>query len=118
MSKIKKKPIDRSSTTVSKEDIHFERIIQFAGFFFFIAFAWFMCYWAMFDFILESENVEIGTMQYSYIIFTGASTAFCFALVSKIRQNRDIKKKIFIDWIIAQFLFCMFAIFVVAIYRW
>jgi len=118
MSKVKKKRIDRSITTISKKDINFEKILQFSAWFFLIAFTIFMSYWLLFDVILKRIEIEIGAMQYSYAIFTGTSAALCFALVTKVRKNRDKKKEIIIDWLIGEFLFCMFAIFAVAIYQW
>ena len=118
MSKIEKKKADRATTVISKKDIEFEKILQFSGWIFLICFAIILGIWAMFDVLLKTMNVEIGAMQFSFIIFTGTSATLCFALVSKIRKNRDMKKEIFIDWLIGEFLFCMFAIFVVAIYQW
>ncbi len=118
MSKIKKKPIDRSTTTISKRDITFEKAIQFSGWFFLIALSIFLGIWGIFDVILNTMEIEIGHMLFSYIVFNGTSTALSFALSTKISKNRDRKKEIFIDWIIAEFLLCMFAIFSVAIYQW
>jgi len=118
MSKIKKKPIDRSTTTVTKKDINFEKILQFAGLFFLIAFSWFIVYWIFFDVILNKEEIVTGRMHVAYLIFTAYSAVFCFALTTKTKKNRDRKKSIFVDWLIAEFFFCVFAIFVVAIYIW
>lgn len=118
MSKIKKKPIDRATTVISKKDIEFEKILQFSGFIFLICFAVFLGIWALFDYLLKTINIEIGAMQFSFIIFMGTSAALCFALGTSIRKNRDRKKEIFMDWLIGEFLFCIFAIFVVAIYQW
>ena len=118
MSKVKKKRIDRSTTTISKKDINFEKILQFSAWFFLIACSGVLAYWALFDVILDRMVIHIGAMYFTYILFTGTSAALCFALVTKIRKNRDKKKEIMIDWLIAEFLFCMFAIFAVAIYQW
>lgn len=118
MSKIKKKPVDRSTTTISEKDIKFEKSIQFCGWIFLISVSIFLAYYGIFDVILETIEIEITAMLYSYILFTGTSSALCFALSTKIRKNRDRKKEIFIDWIIAEFLLCMFAIFSVAVYQW
>ena len=118
MSKVKKKRIDRTTTIISKKDIQFEKILQFSGWIFLLAFSIYMAYWVVFDVILEEFVVKIGPMQYSYTLFTGTSAALCFALVTKVRKNRDKKKEIFIDWLICEFLFGMFAIFAVAIYVW
>ena len=37
MSKIKKKPADRSTTTISEKDIEFIKIIEFSGWMFILA---------------------------------------------------------------------------------
>ena len=118
MSKVKKQRIDRTTTTISKKDIQFEKILQFSGWIFLLAFSIYMGYWLLFDVILKSFVIKIGPMQFSYFIFTGTSAALCFTLVTKIRKNRDKKKEIFIDWLIGEFLFGMFAIIAVAIYVW
>ena len=118
MSKIKKKTDDRSTTTISKKDIALEKSIQFCAWMFLISLSIFLVYYGIFDVILEEIDIEITAMLYSYSLFTGTSSALCFALSTKIRKNRDRKKEIFIDWMIAEFIFCMFAIFSVAVYQW
>jgi hypothetical protein len=118
MSKSKKKSEDRSTTTISKKDIAFEKSIQFCAWMFLISLSIFLIYYGIFDVILEEVDIEITAMLFSYTLFTGTSSALCFALSTKIRRNRDRKREIFIDWIIAEFLFCMFAIFSVAVYQW
>ena len=118
MSKIRKKPIDRSTTTISKEEIIFEKAIQYSGWFFLIALSIFLGYWGIFDVLLETIEVNIDRMLFSYILFNGISMALSFALSTKIRKNRDKKREIFFDWIIAEFFICMFAIFSVAVYQW
>ena len=118
MSKVKKKRIDRSTTTISKKDINFEKTLQFSAWFFLLACLIPMAYWALFDLLLETIVIDIGAMYFSYVIFTGTSAALCFALATKVRKNRDKKKEIVIDWLIGEFLFCMMAIFAVAIYQW
>ena len=118
MSKIRKKPIDRSTTTISKEEIMLEKAIQYSGWFFLIAVSIFLGYWGIFDALLETIEVNINQMLFSYILFNGTSMAFSFALSTKIRKNRDKKKGIFVDWIIAEFMLGMFAIFSVAVYQW
>ena len=114
----RKKPIDRATTTISKEEIIFEKAIQYSGWFFLIALSVFLGYWGIFDALLEIIEVDIDQMLFSYILFNGTSMAFSFALSTKIRKNRDKKREIFIDWIIAEFFICMFAIFAVAAYQW
>jgi len=118
MSKIKKKRVDRSTTTISRKEIEFEKILQFTGWFFLLSFAVYVGIWVIFNYLLKTIEMEIGAMQYSFIIFMGTSAALSFTLVTKIRKNRDKKTEIFIDWLIGEFFFCMFAIFVVAAYQW
>ena len=114
----RKKPIDRATTTISKEEIIFEKAIQYSGWFFLIALSVFLGYWGIFDALLETIEINIDQMLFSYILFNGVSMAFSFALSTKIRKNRDKKREIFLDWIIAEFFICMFAIFSVAVYQW
>ena len=118
MSKAKKKPADYSSTVISKKDIAFEKLIYFCGWMFLISLLIFLVYYGIFDYILETIEIEVTAMIFSYALFTGTSALFCFALSTFIRKNRDRKKKIFIDWIISEFLLCMFAIFSIAVYQW
>jgi len=118
MSKIKKKTDDRTTTTISKKDIAFEKSIQFCAWFFLISLGVFLVYYGIFDVILEEIDIEITAILFSYTVFTGTSSALCFALSTKISRNRDRKGEIFKDWIIAEFLLCMFAIFSVAVYQW
>lgn len=118
MSKIRKKPIDRTTTTISKEEIVFEKAIQYSGWFFLIALSVFLGYWGIFDALLDTIEINIDQMLFSYILFNGTSMAFSFALSTKIRKNRDKKREIFFDWIKAEFILCMFAILSVAVYQW
>ena len=118
MSKIKKKRVDRATTTISRKEIEFEKILQFTGWFFLLAFSVYLGIYVVFDYLFKTIEMEIGAMQYSFIIFMGTSAALSFALVTKIRKNRDKKKEIFIDWLIGEFFFCMFAILVIAVYQW
>lgn len=117
MSKVKKKaekPIDSSL----KKDIMFEKIIQFSGWIFLFALILFLGGWFLFDSLLNLIELELGAPTFTIIVFTGVNSAFCFALASKIKQDRDQKKKFYYDWLIAEFLFGMFAIFTIAAYQW
>jgi hypothetical protein len=118
VSKVKKKAIDRTTTTISKKEIGFEKSIHFCGWMFLISLSVFLAYYGIFDVLLERVEIEMTAMLYSYALFTATSAALCFALSTKIAKNRDRKKEIFVDWIIAEFLLCMFAIFSVAVYQW
>ncbi|MFO8019427.1 MAG: hypothetical protein R6U96_12410 [Promethearchaeia archaeon] len=119
MSKKKKK---RAAGTVSKEisekDIEFEMILQFAGWICLIALVGFLGVWGLFDYILEIIEIELNNIIYAYLLFTGTSCAFCFALETKVKKERDKKKQFFVDWMITEFFLCMFAIFSVAVYQW
>jgi len=118
MSKIKKKPV-QSPASIS-EDVKLIKMIQIAGWFFILALLTYFAVWVVFDFILDVEFIDIhmDAVTYSFIIFTGSSSALCFALASKIKNNTERKREFFIDWLIGELLFAMFAIFSVAIYLW
>ncbi|UCD02098.1 MAG: hypothetical protein JSV23_03525 [Promethearchaeota archaeon] len=117
MSKIEKKRIGRPST-ISELDVKFEKIIQFSGWIFLLALVGFMGAWILFDFILEIIDLELSAMTFTFIVFTGTNSAISFALATKIKNNRDKKKQFFQDWLLGEFLFCMLAIFAVAVYQW
>jgi hypothetical protein len=117
MSKVKKKPIIRQKST-TELDVKFEKIIQFSGWLFILALAGLLGGWVLFDNILEMITLELDALTFSIIIFTGTNAAISFGLASKIKNNRDKKREYFLDWIIGEFLFCMFAIFAIAAYQW
>ncbi|MFW9945504.1 MAG: hypothetical protein ACFFDX_01610 [Candidatus Odinarchaeota archaeon] len=117
MSKVEKKtkkPIESSL----KEDIIFEKIIQFSGWTFLFALILFLGGWFLLDSILDLIELEYNAPTITVTIFTGINSAFSFGLASKIKENRDQKKKLFLDWVIAELLFSIFSIFVVAAYQW
>lgn len=116
MSKIKKKSVERP-TTISETDIKFEKIIQFSGWIFLLILAGFLGGWALLD-VLNIYELRLEAMSFSFIVFTGVSSAFCFGLATRIKNNRDKKRELFLDWMLAEFLFCMFAILAVAVYQW
>lgn len=117
MSKIKKKRSERV-TKIPDLDIKFGKIIQFSGWFFLLLLGGFMGAWIILDIILEILNLEVTAMTYSFIVFTGTNSAICFALATKIKNNRDKKKQFFLDWLLGEFIFCMFAVFAIAAYQW
>ena len=117
MSKIKKKtkePIDSSL----KQDIIFEKIIQLSGWIFLFALIIFLGGWFFLDSILNLDVLSLGAPTIALTIFLGINSAFSFALASKLRDNRDQKKKLYLDWLIAEFLFSMIEIFAVSVYQW
>jgi hypothetical protein len=124
MSKIKKKTIERPSTI--SEDMKLIKMIQFAGWIFLLAFIGYFGAWAILDFALDLDvrlglsflNFEADDVTFAYVIFTGVSSAFCFALSTKINNNKERKKEFFLDWLFGEFLFCMFAIFTLSAYQW
>ncbi|MFW9987154.1 MAG: hypothetical protein ACFFC3_00700 [Candidatus Odinarchaeota archaeon] len=117
MSKIKKKRIDRVSQ-ISELDIKFQKIIQFSGWFFLLLLGGFMGIWILFDYILSLIEIELTAMTFAFIIFTGTNSGISFALAAKLKENKERKQKFFQDWILGEFLFCLFAIFAVAVYQW
>lgn len=116
MSKIKKKKVERP-TIISETDIKFEKIIQFSGWIFLLVLAGFLGGWALLD-LLNIYELHLEAMSFALIVFTAVSSAFCFGLVTRIKNNRDQKRELFLDWMLAEFLFCMFAIFAIAVYQW
>lgn len=116
MSKIKKKPVHRPSTTL-EDDIIFEKIIQFAGWIFILVLGCVLGIWGILD-LLDVLELELDAISFSFVVFFGTSSAFCFALVSKLKKNRAEKKQLFLDFIIGEFLFCLFAIFAIAAFQW
>ena len=117
MSKIKKKR-DGDLTSISDLDIKFGKIIQFSGWLFLLLLIGFMGVWMFLDVVLEMVDLEVTAMTFSFILFTGTNSAISFALATKIKNNRDKKKQLFLDWLLGEFIFCTFAIFVIAAYQW
>ena len=117
MSKIKKKRIV-SPSTISEVDIKFEKIIQFSGWLFLLGLGGFVAGWFLLDDFLGLISLELSAVTFTIIIFSGTNSAISFALASKIKNNRDRKKLYFLDWLLGEFIFCMLAIFAVAVYQW
>lgn len=117
MSKVKKKP-SRLPGGLSEEEIQLEKIIQFSGWIFLIILVFFIGAWIFLDFLLDLIELEIGASTYAFIIFMGTNSAISFALATKIKSNRDQKRKLFFDWLLGEFLFSMISIFAVAAYQW
>ena len=117
MSKVKKKA-PRLNGSLSEEDLKFERIIYFSGWIFFLILIAFLGQFLVFDFILGLIEFQLTTSIFSVIVFTGTNCALSFALATRIKKNRDQKKKLFVDWLKGEFLFCAIAILVVAAYQW
>ena len=117
MSKVKKKST-RSSSSLLEEDLKFERIIYFSGWIFFLISLVILGEFLVFDFLLGLIELQLNASTFSAIIFSGTNGAISFALATRIKKNRDQKKKLFVDWLKGEFLFCVIAIFVVAAYQW
>jgi len=117
MSKVKKKSSSLDGS-LSEEDLIFEKIIYFSGWIFFLILLVFLGAFLVFDFIFEVIELQLDAASFSVIIFTGTNSAISFALATRVKNNRDQKKKLFIDWLIGEFLFCVIAILVVAAYQW
>lgn len=117
MSKVKKKPT-RAPGGLSEEEVKLEKIIQFSGWIFLIVLILFMGAWVLLDFLLNIIEIQLDASTYTLIIFTGTNAALSFGLATRIRKNRDQKRKLFFDWLVGEFLFGMLAIFAVAVYQW
>ena len=116
MSKIRKKSVDQRSKQL-EIDVKFEKIIQFSGWFFLLALGAFLLGWIAFDMTLKIFDIKINAMTFSLVIFLGGNSAISFGLASKIKNNRVKRREFFFDWLLGEFLFCMFAIFAVAAYQ-
>jgi hypothetical protein len=124
MSKIKKKPVERPIPI--SEDIKMIKMIQFAGWIFLLVFVGYFGAWAVLDFLLDLDqrfgwsflDFDTDDVTLAFLVFTGCSSAFCFALSTKIKNNRERKKEFFLDWLCGEFLFCMFAILTLSVYQW
>ncbi|MHA2289062.1 MAG: hypothetical protein ACXABG_09765 [Promethearchaeota archaeon] len=117
MSKVKKKPT-RSPGGLSQEEIIFEKVINFSGWIFLIALLMLLSVFLIFDSILDLIELQLNPSTFALTIFTGTNAAISFALATRIKKNRDQKRKLFIDWLLGEFLFCVISIFVVAAYQW
>lgn len=118
MSKVKKRSAERPSSTISEEDIKFERIIQISGWIFLLLVVGFFAVWGLFDYALELIEIEIDRMIFAFVVFSGSNAALNMGLKSMIRKNRDEKKSIFLNWMVAQILFASIAILSIAAYQW
>jgi hypothetical protein len=117
MSKVKKKPT-RAPGGLSEEEVKLEKIVQFSGWIFLIVLLLFMGAWILLDSFLGMIEIQLDASTYTLIIFTGTNAALSFGLATRIRKNRDQKRKLFFDWLVGEFLFSMLAIFAVAVYQW
>ncbi len=119
MSKYKQKKEQKVQSSY-ETDVRFERSIEISGWFFLIAIIGFLGLWIIFDFLLDVSMIDFEANVYSftYIVFTGTSSAFAFSVSWNIKSNREKKKQIFFDWLLGEFLLCLFAIFALAIYQW
>jgi len=117
MSKVRKKQIDRKRA-ISETDIKFEKIIQFSGWMFLLGLGAFMGGWVLLDDILNIITLNLDATTFSLIIFIGTNSAVSFGLASKLKNNPNKKRGFFLDWLLGEFMLCMFAIFVVAVYQW
>jgi len=117
MSKFKKTQPKRP-TQESKEE-KLEKSLMFAGWSFLITLGVFLGIWFIFDDLLDLSFIDfqINVLSFSFIIFTGTSSAFCFGISTLIKNNREIKRKLFFDFLIGEFLLCMFAVFALAAYQ-
>jgi len=117
MSKVKKKPT-RLLGGLSQEEVVFEKVIQFSGWIFLIALLIFLGAYFIFDSILDIIELDLNASTFSILIFIGTNSAISFALAARVKKDRDQKKKMFIDWLLGEFIICIISIFIVAAYQW
>ncbi len=117
MSKVKKKPT-RSPGGLSQEEVVFEKVINFSGWMFLIALLFILSAFFIFDMILDLIELTLNASTFTLLIFTGTNAAISFGLATRVKKNRDQKRKLFLDWLLGQFIFCIIAVFVIAAYQW
>ena len=117
MSKVKKKPTGLHGG-LSEEEVIFEKIIQFSGWIFLIATTILMGLFIILDSVLGLIELELNASTFTLIIFFGTNSAISFGLATRIKKNRDQKKKLYFDWLMGEFLLGIIAIFAVATYQW
>lgn len=119
MSKFKKEPEVQEKKADTLDD-KFVKILEFAGWIFLLVVAGYVAIWLFADLVLNISSIIFTSNAYSFtfVIFTGTSSALCFGLASNIKQNPEKKKIWFLDWMIGEFLLCVFAIFALAVYQW
>ena len=117
MSKVKKKPT-RSPGGLSQEEVVFEKVINFSGWIFLIALLFILSAFFIFDMILDLIELTLNASTFTLLIFTGTNAAISFGLATRVKKNRDQKRKLFLDWLLGQFIFCIIAVFVIAAYQW
>ena len=98
MSKVKKKST-RLDGSLLEEDLKLEKIFYFSGWVFFLIVLVYLGAFLVFDFIFGLIELQLNAVSFSVIIFTGTNSAISFALVTRIKKNRDQKKKLFVDWL-------------------
>ena len=118
MSTIKKKKSLKQKEYELEEDIKFERIMKFLGWIFLIVLFIYLGGWFLLDYLLDIMNFELAAPAFAFIVFNGVNAAFSFGFSSMIKSNREKKKSLLFDWLIAELLLCIFAIFSVAAYQW
>jgi hypothetical protein len=119
MSKFKKKTVSKRKP-LEKEEDRFVKSLEFSGWIFLLILAGYIALWVAADYILNISSIIFNTNAYSFtfVVFTGTSSAFSFGLASNIKNNPEKKRMLFLDWIIGEFIFCVFAIFALAAYQW
>jgi hypothetical protein len=117
MSKVKKKPT-RLPGGLSREEVVFEKVIHFSGWIFLIVLLVLLSAFFIFDYMLDLIVLQLNESTFTLVIFTGTNSAISFAVATRVKANRDQKKKLFFDWLLGEFILCMIAVFVVAAYQW
>ncbi len=117
MSKVKKKPT-RLPGGLSREEVVFEKVIHFSGWIFLIVLLVLLSAFFIFDYMLDLIVLQLNESTFTLVVFIGTNSAISFAVATRVKANRDQKKKLFFDWLLGEFILCMIAVFVVAAYQW
>lgn len=104
----------------SEVDSQLIKTLGITGGIFLLIFIVYMGVWVVANYILDISLFLFTENEYSFIfiIFTSTSSALTFGLAANIREKREKKRKLFIDWIIAEFIIVVFVTLVLAAYQW
>ncbi|TFG00427.1 MAG: hypothetical protein EU541_02320 [Promethearchaeota archaeon] len=119
MSKYKQKR-KKKALEESEVDSRLIKTLGITGALFLFIFIGYMGIWVIINYVLDISFILFTENEYSFtfVIFTCTSSALTFGLRANIRENQEKKKKLFINWIISEFIIVVFAIFVLAAYQW
>jgi hypothetical protein len=104
----------------SEVDTRLIKTLGITGGIFLLIFVVYIGFWLISNYVLDLSFLLLNENVYSFalVIFTSTSSALTFGLAANIRENPEKKRKLFIDWIIAEFIIVLFVTLVMAAYQW